>query len=201
MKYNSSHIHTQDNEIEVGKEYQYYESMPNVIANIKIIEDNSTDDMIAFKVEVTDDSLSKWVRVGDQFDITATRENIAYGGMWKIYDKDTYVSMSKIDKDGNPTQYLTDAHKYRKCVLTKVSELEDARVPNNQPEGKQVSGIFKNNPKRGEAFYMDKNNGYYHTSKVEDVVESNDDFIVFKTLNSIYRLDVGVPVLQEELHN
>lgn len=91
MKFEGNHVVTNNKEIEKGKEYQYYESLPLCICNV-IVEDMHNDENgYGFKVKVTK-PLTANVKPDDVFEISAAHGNGAYSGMWRLYDKDTYTN-------------------------------------------------------------------------------------------------------------
>ena len=89
MKYSHNQICTKDDEIEVGKQYCYKEGFPTVIAEVIILEDNSNDEFIAFKVKVIK-AFDDFPKAGEEFDISARRGKYAYSGMWRLWDSGTY---------------------------------------------------------------------------------------------------------------
>ena len=90
MKYNHNQICTDGNEIIVGGHYQYYESLPLIVADVEVLEDNSDKEYIAFKVKVTNDS--PMAKKGEEFEISAMRGHYAYSGMWRLYPLGTYLN-------------------------------------------------------------------------------------------------------------
>jgi hypothetical protein len=89
-KYNHNQICTKDSEIEVGKKYQYYESLPTIIADVKVLEDNSDEEYLSFKLKVLKD-LGGTIQEGEIFHISAAQGHYAYAGMWRLYDLGTYA--------------------------------------------------------------------------------------------------------------
>jgi hypothetical protein len=87
----------------------------------------------------------------------------------------------------------------KKIKLTKIKELPDAEYPNNIQEGETREGHMTDLPKFGDRFTMAvyKKNGikqtigsWFSTSPVTEVVSNTKDEIVFKTLNSIYKVEL-----------
>lgn len=77
--------------------------------------------------------------------------------------------------------------------LTKVSELEGAQIPNNRPVNEVAEGEFIKLPTTGEYFLIMKGmlKGL-KTSMVIDIIDESTNQIVFKTLNSIYKLEYKI---------
>jgi len=90
MKYDHNQICTTDGEIVEGKCYQYYESLPLCIMNIRIIEDRSDGQYIRFLVEKVGFGFPFPVVDSEPFEISALKGHYAYGGMWRLYDLETY---------------------------------------------------------------------------------------------------------------
>lgn len=67
-----------------------------------------------------------------------------------------------------------------KIRLTKLSELADARHPNNIEVGHIVEDEFVDDPKVGFPFYI---GSHWRTSIVREIINEN----TFRTLNSLYR--------------
>jgi hypothetical protein len=67
-----------------------------------------------------------------------------------------------------------------KIRLEKLSELADARSPNNLPVGFVEVGEMYVEPKVGENFWVGRD---FRTSKVQEVIDDH----TFRTHNSIYR--------------
>lgn len=91
MKFSGNFVMTKNNEVEKGKEYQYYESMPLCICNVIVEDLYNNEDEYGFTLKITD-SITEGMKVGDVFKISAAQGNFAYGGMWRLYDKGTYRS-------------------------------------------------------------------------------------------------------------
>lgn len=90
MKFDHNQILTRDKEIEVGKQYIYRESMPSILAEVKILADDSDEEFIRFTVEVIK-SREDFTKIDGQFTISARRGHYAYGGMWRLEDSGTYL--------------------------------------------------------------------------------------------------------------
>jgi len=91
MKFEGNFVMTTNHDVEEGKEYCYYESMPSVICNVLVKELYNKEDRYGFKLEVTKPITSN-ISIGDIFDVSAAHGNYAYGGMWRLYDKDAYTN-------------------------------------------------------------------------------------------------------------
>lgn len=87
MKFSHNQICTKDNEIEVGKQYCYRED--SAVVEVKMLSDNSDEEFIRFTVEVVA-SRNDFLKVGEQFSISAKRGHYAYSGMWRLWDSGTY---------------------------------------------------------------------------------------------------------------
>lgn len=90
-----------------------------------------------------------------------------------------------------------------KIRLTKISERDDAEVPNNIPTDSYRIGYVSSKglkPKIGYAYFVDSiiqiNDESVHpghwfiTSQITEIVSENDKEIIFKTLNSIYKIEI-----------
>ncbi len=88
MKFDHEQICTKNNEIEVGKQYQYKEG--SAIVGVKLISDNSDKEFIGFTVKVVE-PIGDSFKVGELFDVTAKRGHYAFSGMWRLYDSGTYM--------------------------------------------------------------------------------------------------------------
>jgi len=88
MKFDHNQICTKDNKIEVGKQYCYKED--SVIAEVKILADNSDKEFIRFTIEVVE-SKDDVLKVGEQFPVSALRGHYAFSGMWRLNDSGTYL--------------------------------------------------------------------------------------------------------------
>lgn len=89
MKFEGNFVMTAKGEVEEGKEYQYYESMPTVICNVIVVNLHHSADGYGFKLKVTK-PITNNISEGDEFEVSAAHGNYAYGGMWRLYDKDSY---------------------------------------------------------------------------------------------------------------
>ena len=87
---NCNSICTQDSVIEVGKEYQFYESIPLMIVNVVLIEDNSTEDRVKLKLKCIR-SYKNSVGVGHEFEVSMINEPIGFSGMWRLYELGEYA--------------------------------------------------------------------------------------------------------------
>ena len=88
MKFNHNQVCTKNNEVEVGKQYCYKED--SMIVEVKILADNSDKEFIGFTVEVIE-SRDDFLKVGEQFPISARRGHYAFSGMWRLWDSGEYV--------------------------------------------------------------------------------------------------------------
>lgn len=71
----------------------------------------------------------------------------------------------------------------REIILEKISELENAKHPNNKEVGYIRIGKMYQEPEIGQPFYCGIN---FRTSNVTEIIDGN----TFKTLNSVYRIKV-----------
>ena len=78
-------ICTDNNEVEVGKKYQYYESMPLVICDVKVIEDNSDEKYVSLKLKVLKYIAGIKLKKGYEFSVSMINEPGAFSGMWRLY--------------------------------------------------------------------------------------------------------------------
>jgi hypothetical protein len=83
MKYTHNQIQTDNNEIEIGRNYSYFEDSDKAIACVEILEDNSTDELISFKLKVIK-SFNAVMQEGEIFNCSALHGNYSYQGMWII---------------------------------------------------------------------------------------------------------------------
>ena len=67
-----------------------------------------------------------------------------------------------------------------KIILEKITELPDAKHPNNKEVGYFKEGEMLGEAKVGENFYIDHS---FRTSVVTEIIDDH----TFKTLNSVYR--------------
>lgn len=74
--------------------------------------------------------------------------------------------------------------------LGRITKLEDTKFngvhPNGIDKGYVAQGNFSISPTVGECFYI----GTLRTSPVTEIVSQTDTEMVFKTLNSIYKLEI-----------
>lgn len=98
MKYQSNYICTKDSEIEVGKQYQYKETLPSCIWKVTVMADNSTAGEVSFNLRV-DEVLQGDARdVGHIFDFSYNTKyaNGAYAGMVRLYDAGEYRTAEEV---------------------------------------------------------------------------------------------------------
>ena len=82
----------------------------------------------------------------------------------------------------------------KNIYLTKISSLADYIFDEFQkyPIGFEVTGYMWEHtlPEEGSAFYVynDKKTAYFRTSVVTELLEEGSEHILFKTLNSIYKI-------------
>lgn len=90
--FDSNHICTTGKEVVVGKRYQYTED--GYIAAVTVLEDNSDDEAIRFKLRI--DERLRWPdwATEDEFDVMAARGPGAYSGMWRIWNDGEYVKIT-----------------------------------------------------------------------------------------------------------
>jgi hypothetical protein len=91
MKYSHNQVCTNNGEIEVGKEYDYKESLPTIISLVKVLADTSNEEFIEFELEVIK-SFHNFPKTGEKFSVSARRGHYAYGGMWRLWDAGTYTN-------------------------------------------------------------------------------------------------------------
>lgn len=90
MKYESNHICTTNNEVEVGKEYQYSEE--GHVCDVVVLEQEEKEDWFEFKLKVlTTSRTTDFFSKGNVFTCGAVKGMYAYSGMWRLYDKGTYI--------------------------------------------------------------------------------------------------------------
>ena len=75
-------------------------------------------------------------------------------------------------------------------TLAKLGTHTEAEIPNTAGDGIRV-GTFSKKPTIGESFVLIYKNRFdgLLTSFVTEILEEDDKHIIFKTNNSIYRLD------------
>jgi hypothetical protein len=88
-KYDHNQICTTNNEIEVGETYCYKED--SFIAQVKVLDDNTKPNGIGFELEVIKSYLNL-MKAGDIFSVWAADGKYGYSGMWRLYDKGTYIA-------------------------------------------------------------------------------------------------------------
>jgi len=88
-KYQHNQICTDNSSIEVGKEYDYTED--GAPCRVKVLADESNDEMLAFKLEVTQDPTGRYGGVGSKFEVSAATGNYAFSGMWRLWDPGEYL--------------------------------------------------------------------------------------------------------------
>jgi hypothetical protein len=87
--YNHNQILTDNKQVEIGRDYSYFEEFPTAIACVKALEDNSDDEYIKFRIEkgIHPSMIGK---EGKEFEVSAkcglySYPGIySYPGMWKI---------------------------------------------------------------------------------------------------------------------
>lgn len=86
MKFDHNQVCTQNDEVEVGKCYQYKED--SWVADVKVLETENGQDGIRFKLKV----LKCNYPTGETtFECWAAAGHYAYNGMWRLYDAGTYM--------------------------------------------------------------------------------------------------------------
>jgi hypothetical protein len=75
-------------------------------------------------------------------------------------------------------------------TLSKLETHDEAEIPNSNGNGIKI-GYFTNEPTINQCFIFYYYNGTdgFKTSLVKEILEEGDDFTIFKTYNSVYRLD------------
>lgn len=78
----------------------------------------------------------------------------------------------------------------KKVILTKLTDDKfEGLHPNYIFEGYEELGIMHKGPTVGESFVL-HTGGFFATSGVTDIIEESDTEIIFKTLNSTYKLEI-----------
>ena len=75
--------------------------------------------------------------------------------------------------------------------VTKLEERKDAHHPGNIPEGYIKEGLFVDYPQVGKGFFMITDRGGWVTSIVQEIISFN----MFKTMNSVYKIE---PIEEEQ---
>ena len=91
MKYDHNQICTKDNEVEVGKDYDYKED--SSIFRVRVVKEESDKEGIGFKLEILEGP-----EKGTSFSCWAANGKYAYSGMWRLYDLNTYVNVAELRK-------------------------------------------------------------------------------------------------------
>lgn len=87
MKYNSNHISTENQDVTMGKVYDYIEDNINLL--VEVLEDRSNKDRIEFKL-LTLMSNDDYFLVGKTFEVSALLGvDAVYSGMWRL--KEAYL--------------------------------------------------------------------------------------------------------------
>lgn len=73
-------------------------------------------------------------------------------------------------------------------ILEKMQTIDDAEIPNQNGDGVR-EGWFFDKPTVGQGFviYTGSRHGL-RTSVITDILDDNIEYILFKTLNSVYKL-------------
>ena len=74
-------------------------------------------------------------------------------------------------------------------TLVKLETHDDAEIPNSNGDGLR-EGYFMEMPTVGESFilYYKHKMGGLQTSFIKEILDKGDNYVTFKTNNSIYRL-------------
>ena len=82
-------ICTEEQTIEVGKQYQYKED--SLIADVEVLSVEETDIWFDMELKIIKSNID----VGDAkvFTAGASKGKFAYSGMWKLYDLGTYCEI------------------------------------------------------------------------------------------------------------
>lgn len=92
-RYTHNQICTTNGEVEIGKQYQYYED--GYVADVTVLSDESDGEGIGFKLRV--DRTLRWPgEVGEEFQCWAKRGYYAYGGMWRLHDLGEYIVLRNV---------------------------------------------------------------------------------------------------------
>lgn len=82
----------------------------------------------------------------------------------------------------------------KNITLTKLNTLDEAEFPQREkyPDGSERTGLMWefSEPRIGKCFYVleGKLNPTFRTSLVQEILFKTDNSIVFKTINSIYKI-------------
>lgn len=78
--------------------------------------------------------------------------------------------------------------------LTKESEAPKPLHPNHIPTGRTIIGEVKIHPTKGGRcmilYEKDLKPAMFYTSTIQQIISENDTEVVFRTLNSIYKLEL-----------
>ncbi len=97
MKFNSSHVETKDEELEVGKNYIYKESLPNTLFLFRLdnIQNGHPDPMRGKNWVTLGITVLKSIYKEEEGSETTLGfrdgEHLYHAGMWRIYDEGRYT--------------------------------------------------------------------------------------------------------------
>jgi hypothetical protein len=86
--FDHNQICTSGRSVSVGDQCQYYEE--GMVANVEVLDDESNENGIGFRLRVTDALTGPW-EAGEEFSCWAAHGHYAYGGMWRLYGPNEYV--------------------------------------------------------------------------------------------------------------
>ena len=72
--------------------------------------------------------------------------------------------------------------------IVKLEDCENPYIANHITPGTEKTGEFEDFPTKGECFIIMQPARYFRTSVVDKVLEQTESFVLFKTMNSIYKL-------------
>ena len=180
--------------VKVDGVYQYKED--SFISMVKIIKDNSTDEMYSFKLRVVKspiDPLKYWQN--GEFKVTHVKHlDGYYSGMSQFYEDEEYSCNYLFIREGD--KYVKESTNNKRTPgvkgvrLTKIKEADNPEIPNNIEEGFEAEGDFVETPKVGERFRVP---GSLLTSTVQEILSEN----TFRTYNSIYKWEILEPIKEE----
>lgn len=92
MKFEGNFVMTKNNEVNVGDEICYYESLPLMVCDCLVLDLWKNQEEYGFKLQVVKPISKHGGTPGEVFEVSAVHGHYAYGGMWRIYDKGEYTS-------------------------------------------------------------------------------------------------------------
>ena len=87
MKYeHNPGICTTGNQVEVGKEYDYHETLPTMNSRVRVLKDESDAEGVKLNLLIVAGDY-----VGKSFSFFAAHGQYGYGGMARLFDPGTYI--------------------------------------------------------------------------------------------------------------